>query len=86
MACFGGCIGGGGQPVPTDKFIREKRAKALYRIDKGKKIRLAHKNPIVLEVYKKFFKDKQKVHFIAHTRYFPLKKKKNEQSERVSSK
>jgi len=86
MACFGGCIGGGGQPVPTDKFIREKRAKALYRIDKGKKIRLAHKNPIVLEVYKKFFKDKQKVHFIAHTKYFPLKKKKNEQSERVSSK
>ena len=55
MACFGGCIGGGGQPVPTDKFIREKRAKALYRIDKGKKIRLAHKNPIVLEVYKKFY-------------------------------
>jgi iron-only hydrogenase group A len=46
MACPGGCIGGGGQPVPTTEEIRRKRADGLYLIDKNKKIRKAHENPI----------------------------------------
>jgi hypothetical protein len=37
MACPGGCIGGGGQPLPTTQEIREKRAASLYQIDKSKK-------------------------------------------------
>ena len=74
MACFGGCIGGGGQPVPTDGKIRKERARSLYSIDSRKKVRSAHENPIVKRVYKDFLTTKEKIHSICHTRYFPKKK------------
>lgn len=48
MSCPGGCIGGGGQPIPTTDVIRKKRMAALYRDDKGQKTRQAHKNIAVL--------------------------------------
>ncbi len=73
MACFGGCIGGGGQPVPTDKIIREKRAQSLFSIDKKQKIRLAHKNPIIDKVYKTILKNDKKIKQICHTKYFNRK-------------
>ncbi|OGZ18101.1 MAG: hypothetical protein A2V72_02140 [Candidatus Nealsonbacteria bacterium RBG_13_37_56] len=69
MACPGGCVGGGGQPVPTDAKIREKRALSLYEVDKKKKIRKAHENPIVKKIYKEFLKDKKLAHKILHTSY-----------------
>ncbi|MFA7169629.1 MAG: [FeFe] hydrogenase, group A [Candidatus Paceibacterota bacterium] len=74
MACPGGCIGGGGQPMPTDKEIRKKRAEGLYSIDKEKKIRLAHQSPIVAELYKDFLSDEKNVHRICHTKYFKKKR------------
>jgi iron-only hydrogenase group A len=74
MACFGGCIGGGGQPVPTDAKIRKDRAKALYNIDTEKKIRLAHENPITKKVYKDFLNNKEIIHSICHTKYFKKEK------------
>ena len=49
MACPGGCIGGGGQPIPTDEEIRRKRLAALYKIDKTSKIRRAHDNQAAIE-------------------------------------
>jgi len=55
MACPGGCIGGGGQPVPTNATIRASRAAALYNIDENLPIRTAHENPSVLEIYQKYF-------------------------------
>jgi len=73
MACFGGCIGGGGQPVPSNAKIRAKRAKSLYSIDKKKEVRVPQKNPIVKKVYKEFLKEKNS-HKILHTKYY-LKKK-----------
>jgi len=69
MACFGGCIGGGGQPIPTNNAIREKRAEALYDIDLGKKVRSAHKSEIVQKVYKEFLTDKEIIEKICHTGY-----------------
>lgn len=42
MACPGGCLGGGGQPIPTNPEIREKRAKAIYAEDYGMPIRKSH--------------------------------------------
>ena len=42
MACPGGCLGGGGQPIPTKPEIREKRAKAIYAEDYGMPIRKSH--------------------------------------------
>jgi len=44
MACPDGCIGGGGQPIPTTAAIRKKRLEALYKIDVKSKIRRAHEN------------------------------------------
>lgn len=74
MACFGGCIGGGGQPIPTDEEIRKKRADGLYQIDTTKEIRLAHNNPIIKNVYQNFLNSEKKIHNICHTKYPPKKK------------
>ncbi len=76
MACFGGCIGGGGQPLPVDDKIRQKRAAGLYQIDSRKKVRLAHENPVIKELYRQFFSDKDNIHRICHTKY-ARKKKEN---------
>lgn len=67
MACPGGCIGGGGQPMPTSQEIRRKRAEALYSIDKGKKIRAAHDNPVICEFKKEV--SEEGAHKILHTTY-----------------
>jgi len=51
MACPGGCIGGGGQPIPTTDAIRTERIQALYKIDFAKKgFRRSYENKGVLEV------------------------------------
>jgi len=56
MACPGGCIGGGGQPVSTPE-IREKRIQALRKIDSKEKVRVSSDNPEVKELYKSFLKN-----------------------------
>ena len=76
MTCPGGCVGGGGQPMPTDKEIRKKRALSLYDIDKEWGIRLAHESPVVKLLYDEFFKDKNIIHKICHTHYSPKQKDK----------
>lgn len=75
MACSGGCIGGGGQPIPVNQKIREARAKSLYVLDKKKKVRKAHENSIVRKVYRDFFdKNPQLAEEILHTSYGRKKK------------
>ncbi len=69
MACPGGCIGGGGQPIPTTDRIRKMRIEALYKIDKSKKIREAHRNKGVLEVLKWLEKQGKLEHSVLHTEY-----------------
>ena len=54
MACPGGCLGGGGQPIPTNTEVRKKRQQAIYRRDKELPIRKSHENPAVQTVYKEF--------------------------------
>ncbi|MFA5777172.1 MAG: [FeFe] hydrogenase, group A [Parcubacteria group bacterium] len=83
MACPGGCIGGGGQPIPNTPEIRKKRAQALYQVDAEKKMRLAHENPSVLEAYEKHFTDKEIIHKVLHTSY--QQRKKSEVKELKSS-
>ena len=51
MACPGGCIGGGGQPLTTTEAIIKKRIEGLYSIDDKKAVRHAHKNPVVQEYF-----------------------------------
>ncbi|MBE0637141.1 MAG: (2Fe-2S)-binding protein, partial [Bacteroidales bacterium] len=44
MGCPGGCLGGGGQPIPTSPAIREKRAQAIYAEDESMILRKSHEN------------------------------------------
>lgn len=57
MACEGGCIGGGGQSVPTNEEIRALRATGLRKIDAGKTVKRPKDNPIVKEIYKTLLKN-----------------------------
>lgn len=71
MACPGGCLGGGGQPIPTNAEIRDKRAKAIYEEDAGKPIRKSHENPEIAAIYEEFLKEPlgHKSHELLHTHY-----------------
>ena len=54
MACPGGCVGGGGQPIHDGIEMAEDRAKELYKLDKNKNIRFSHCNPEIHTIYKEF--------------------------------
>jgi iron only hydrogenase large subunit-like protein len=54
MCCPGGCIGGGGQPIPATSSIKEKRIDAIYQIDQQSSIRKSHENPVVAALYEEF--------------------------------
>ena len=72
MGCPGGCIGGGGQPIPTSPEIRMARAKAIYAEDAAYVVRKSHENPDVLTIYKEFLTDGpcgHKSHKLLHTHY-----------------
>jgi len=70
MACPGGCVGGGGQPLPVSSKIIKKRAEGLYSVDAKSKLRMAHENPVVKKVYNDYLNNEEKIHNIFHTRYF----------------
>ncbi len=74
MACPGGCIAGGGQPIPTSKVIIAKRTAGIYQVDKNSCLRSAHYNKGAVEVIK--WLEKQGLdHQVLHTRYFKKIKK-----------
>lgn len=71
MACPGGCIGGGGQPISGTKAVKMLRQDALYDIDKGQTIRKSHENPDVIRLYEEFLEKplSEKAHHLLHTHY-----------------
>jgi iron only hydrogenase large subunit-like protein len=71
MTCPGGCIGGGGQPIPTTWEIRKKRAESIYAEDAHKPLRKSHENPDVAALYKDFLKEPlgHLSHELLHTHY-----------------
>lgn len=72
MACPGGCIGGGGQPLHHgDDNILLARRRVLYEADKTAECRESHLNPDVIELYKEFLGEPmgQKAHQLLHTHY-----------------
>jgi NADP-reducing hydrogenase subunit HndD len=78
MACPGGCIGGGGQPLHHgDASILQARTKAIYKEDEGKTIRKSHENPYILKLYDEFLGEplSEKAHDLLHTHYFDKRKK-----------
>lgn len=74
MTCPGGCISGGGQPIPTSAEIVKKRSAGLYSIDKGGSLRVAHQSKSVQAVYREFFNTEATRKKILHTRYAGRKK------------
>ena len=85
MACPGGCINGGGQPIQhadvrnwTD--VRSLRAGALYTQDEGMTYRRSHENPIVQQVYKEYLGEPggHRAHELLHTVYIPQKRYRTE--------
>ncbi len=76
MACPGGCIGGGGQPIPTNLEIRMKRIEAIYEVDRKLPLRKSHENPAIKQLYEEFLGEPngEKAHHLLHTHYVPREK------------
>ena len=71
MACPGGCLGGGGQPIPTNAAVRQKRMEAIYSEDVHMDLRKSHDNPEVKAIYEEFLgtANGHKSHELLHTHY-----------------
>ena len=86
MACPGGCVMGGGQPIRSSKEratidIRAKRAGALYTIDEASTIRKSHENPVLQKIYEEYLGEAggHRAHELLHTSYTPREKYKTEE-------
>ena len=76
MACPGGCVMGGGQPIKNSRTrasvdVRKLRADALYSIDEKSVVRKSHENPVMIELYKEFLQKpgSEIAHKYLHTHY-----------------
>ncbi len=76
MACKGGCLGGGGQPIPTDDEIRKKRKEGILNAATKMTFRKASDRNEVKDIYNNFLNSEDNIHSVCHTKYF--KKNKNE--------
>ena len=87
MACPGGCIMGGGQPIKSSKIrsevdVRKLRADCLYSIDEKSTIRKSHENPVIKKLYEEYLEKpgSEKAHKLLHTTYAPRAKYKFEEA------
>ena len=71
MACPGGCVGGGGQPIADGEELAPERAPTLYTLDRGAPVRFSHENPSVQKAYEEFFGKplSHKSHELLHTHH-----------------
>ena len=76
MACPGGCVMGGGQPIKSSKIrseidVRKLRADALYSIDEKSTIRKSNENPVLKKIYDEFLGEPggSLAHKLLHTKY-----------------
>ena len=81
MACPGGCVMGGGQPIKSSKVtssvdVRKLRANALYEIDEKSTIRKSHENPVMKQLYAEYLEKpgSHLAHKYLHTTYTPKEK------------
>lgn len=76
MACPGGCVGGGGQPLPNDAAHRAARGEGLYRLDREHELRRADENPLVEQLYQKHLgtPGSKEAEELLHTHYSPRRR------------
>ncbi len=81
MACPGGCVMGGGQPIKSAKTratidVRKRRADSIYSIDEKSTIRKSHENPTIKKIYEEYLEKpgSHKAHKYLHTTYSPKPK------------
>ena len=69
MACPGGCVGGGGQPIHDGEELAHERGENLYFLDRNAKLRFSHENPDVIKLYENYFEKplSHKSHTYLHT-------------------
>ena len=69
MACPGGCVGGGGQPIHDNCEMAPKRAPVLYEQDANMTLRFSHENPSIAAIYKDYLEKplSEKSHHLLHT-------------------
>ncbi len=77
MACPGGCIGGGGQPITKSNAKRVERINQIYVEDEACEIRKSHENPEVKAIYEEFLHEPlgHQSHHLLHTHYTAKNKK-----------
>lgn len=68
MACPGGCVGGGGQPVKDGYELAFNRGKKLYFLDENSEIRYSHENKDIIALYDEYFHKplSHKAHALLH--------------------
>lgn len=71
MACPGGCVGGGGQPIHDGEERAFERGKNLYYLDENASLRFSHENPDVRTMYESYFgnPNSHKAHMLLHTEH-----------------
>lgn len=77
MACPGGCINGGGQPlIKSSRESLKKRMDSIYNEDANKEIRKSHENPMVKKLYKECLggTNSELSHHLLHTYYSDKRK------------
>ena len=69
MACPGGCVGGGGQPIHDGEELAHERGENLYFLDANAPLRFSHENPDVLKLYADYMEKplSHKAHMLLHT-------------------
>lgn len=71
MACPGGCVGGGGQPILDGVEMAGIRAPKLYELDKRREIRFSHENPEIKKLYEDYLEKplSEKAHHLLHVEH-----------------
>ena len=84
MACPGGCVGGGGQPIHDGEELAFARGKNLYFLDANAKVRHSHENPDIKTLYENYFgtPNSHKAHNVLHTDHFAWEMPKSPKRDR----
>ena len=71
MACPGGCVGGGGQPIHDGEERAYDRGKNLYMLDAGANVRFSHENRDIVRIYDEYLEkpNSHKAHMLLHTEH-----------------